>query len=87
MGVRGETLNYWLIQRSTAACLVLIFIITNVFTLILLNFLLFWHIHMGMEEILADYVHHEVIRDCILIILRIFLLVAIKDFCLFFVLY
>lgn len=58
---RRETLNYWLTQRSTAVCLVLILLITNVFFLISFNLLLFWYIHMGMEETLADHVHHEVI--------------------------
>ena len=61
MEARRETLNYWLAQRSTAACLVLILLITNVFTLISFNLLLFRYIHVGMEEILADHVHHEVI--------------------------
>ncbi|KAH6554616.1 hypothetical protein KP509_1Z290700 [Ceratopteris richardii] len=57
-----ETFSYWLSGRITAACLVVIFIITNVLILIsVLNSLLFWYIHMGMEETLADHVHHEVI--------------------------
>ncbi|KAI3676712.1 hypothetical protein L1987_86325 [Smallanthus sonchifolius] len=40
---------------------------------------LFWHINNGMEEILADYVHHEMTRSLILVLMRLFLIVAAKD--------
>nr|YP_009277464.1 succinate dehydrogenase cytochrome subunit 4 [Psilotum nudum]AOH05934.1 succinate dehydrogenase cytochrome subunit 4 [Psilotum nudum] len=81
-----ELSGHWLIQRSTAAFPALTLIIANAPILILLNILLFWHIHVGIEEILADYVHHEVTRNWILILLRILSLVIIKDVFVFFVL-
>lgn len=40
---------------------------------------LFWHINNGMEEILADYVHHEMTRSLVLVMMRLFLIVAAKD--------
>jgi len=40
--------------------LILTILITNVYTLILLNISLFGHIHVGIEEILTYYVHHEI---------------------------
>ncbi|KAI3742972.1 hypothetical protein L1987_60672 [Smallanthus sonchifolius] len=40
---------------------------------------LFWHINNGIEEILADYVHHEMTRSLILVLMRLFLIVAAKD--------
>ncbi|KAI7735178.1 hypothetical protein M8C21_032911 [Ambrosia artemisiifolia] len=43
------------------------------------NLALFWHINNGMEEILADYVHHEMTRSLILVMMRLFLIVAAKD--------
>ena len=60
MKAHKGTNNYWPTQRSTAARLVPILLITNVPTLILFNLLLFRYIHAGMEEIPADHVHHEV---------------------------
>ncbi|GAY69439.1 hypothetical protein CUMW_272010 [Citrus unshiu] len=45
----------------------------------LLNLSLFWHINEGIEEIMADYVHQEMTRNWILIYLRLFLLIVIKD--------
>ncbi len=72
------TLEHWLLQRITAAFLIPTILIANVSTLILLNILLFWHIHVGIKEILVDYVHHEVTRNWILILLRVFCLIIIK---------
>ncbi|XP_071720600.1 uncharacterized protein [Rutidosis leptorrhynchoides] len=48
-------------------------------TTFLPNLALFWHINNGMEEILADYVHHEMTRSLILVLMRLFLIVAAKD--------
>jgi succinate dehydrogenase hydrophobic anchor subunit len=58
---------------------------TIVSTLILLNILLFWHIHVGIEEILIDYVHHEIKKNWILILLRMFCLIIIKYVSFFFI--
>ncbi|KAJ0735116.1 putative fumarate reductase/succinate dehydrogenase, transmembrane subunit [Helianthus annuus] len=43
------------------------------------NLALFWHINNGIEEILADYVHHEMTRSLVLVMMRLFLIVAAKD--------
>nr|AKM98634.1 succinate dehydrogenase subunit 4 [Orthotrichum pulchellum] len=88
MKAHRETLGHWLLQRMTAASLIPTILISNVSTptcLILLNILLFWHIHVGIEEILTDYVHHEITRNWILILFRVFCLIIIKYFFLFFV--
>nr|YP_009277431.1 succinate dehydrogenase cytochrome subunit 4 [Ophioglossum californicum]YP_010439849.1 succinate dehydrogenase cytochrome subunit 4 [Ophioglossum vulgatum]AOH05901.1 succinate dehydrogenase cytochrome subunit 4 [Ophioglossum californicum]UTD44895.1 succinate dehydrogenase cytochrome subunit 4 [Ophioglossum vulgatum] len=79
MEAHRETLGHWLVQRTTAAFSVPTIPIANASTSILLSILLFRHIHIGIKEILADHVHHEVTRNRILILLRIFLLVIIKD--------
>nr|WKW95109.1 succinate dehydrogenase subunit 4 [Apopellia endiviifolia] len=86
--MKNETLGHWLLQRITAASLIPTILIANndVSTPILLNILLLWHIHVGIEEILADHVHHEVTRNWILILLRVFRLIIIKYvflFCVF----
>ncbi|KAH6800077.1 hypothetical protein C2S52_000541 [Perilla frutescens var. hirtella] len=39
----------------------------------------FWHINEGVEEVLADYVHHEMTRAWISIGLRLFVIIMIKD--------
>jgi succinate dehydrogenase hydrophobic anchor subunit len=70
MKAHKETLGHWLLQRMTATTfLVPTILITNVSTLILLNISLFWHIYVGIEDILTDYVHHEITRNWILILL------------------
>jgi succinate dehydrogenase hydrophobic anchor subunit len=60
MKAHRETLRHWLLQRMTAIFLVPTILIANISTLILLNISLLWHIHVGIEEILTDYVHHEI---------------------------
>jgi succinate dehydrogenase hydrophobic anchor subunit len=62
----------------TAIFLVPTILIANVYTLILLNISSLWHVHVGIEEILIDYVHHEITRNWILILLRVFCLIIIK---------
>ena len=49
------------------------------FSILLLNLSLFWHIYKGIEEIMADHVHQEMTRNLILVYLRLFLLIVIKD--------
>jgi len=44
----------------------------------LINIVLFWHFHIGLEEILADYIHHEMTRNLILMWIRILVLVLMK---------
>ena len=78
MQTNRETMTHWLLQRSTALLLIPTILIANVSTLIFLNILLFWHLRIGIEEILADYVHHEVTRNFILMLLRVLILIVIK---------
>lgn len=49
------------------------------FITFLQNISVFWHINVGIEEIMADYVHQEITRKWILVYLRLFLLIVIKD--------
>jgi succinate dehydrogenase hydrophobic anchor subunit len=86
MSTNRDTLVHWLIQRGTAALMIPTFLLANVSALISLNLLLFWHLHIGLEEILADYIHHEVTRNLIVMLLRVLLVVAIKYSFVFFVL-
>nr|QIQ23024.1 succinate:cytochrome c oxidoreductase subunit 4 [Coleochaete scutata] len=71
-------LGHWLLQRITAALLIPTIFLANVSTLILWNILLFWHMHIGIEEILIDYVHNEVIRTWFFVLFRILILLIIK---------
>lgn len=68
-------LGHWFLQRITAVLLISSFFLIG---FILCNILLFWHMHIGIEEILIDYVHNEIIRTSILVLLRILLLLIIK---------
>jgi complement component 1 Q subcomponent-binding protein len=78
MQINRETMAHWLLQRSSALLLIPTILIANVSTLIFLNILLFWHLRIGIEEILADYIHHEVTRNFILMLLRVLILIVIK---------
>ena len=82
-GLRNEsskTKRTGLFQRITAALLLpLIIIYKKVSSTFLPNLSLFWHINEGIEEIMADYVHQEMTRNWILVYLRLFLLIVIKD--------
>nr|WRO38820.1 succinate dehydrogenase subunit 4 [Vaccinium vitis-idaea var. minus] len=80
-GLRNEsskTKRTGLFQRITAAFpLPLIIIYKKVSSTFLPNLSLFWHINEGIEEIMADHVHQT--RNFILVYLRLFLLIVIKD--------
>ena len=79
-----ETLVHWYTQRATALFLIPTLLIANVKTLICLNLVLFWHFRIGLEEILADYIHHDITRNVIYIFLRALILITMKyAFCLF----
>ena len=88
-GLRNEsskTKRIGLFQRITAAFpLPLILIYKKVSSTFLPNLSLFWHINEGIEEIMADHVHQEMTRNWILVYLRLFLLIVIKDVFLFLV--
>ena len=76
-GLRNESLKTkraGLFQRIATAI-----IYKKVFYTFLPNLSLFWHINEGIEEIMVDYVHQEITRNFILVYLRLFLLIVIKD--------
>ncbi|XP_061369637.1 uncharacterized protein LOC133312456 [Gastrolobium bilobum] len=79
-GLRNEspkTKREQLLKVTAAVPLLLIY--PNAYSLLLANFFLFWHISAGIEEILADYVHHEMTREFVSISFRLFLIIAMKD--------
>ncbi|KEH35091.1 putative succinate dehydrogenase (quinone) [Medicago truncatula] len=79
-GLRNQgpkTKREQLLKVTAAVPLLLIY--PNAYSLLAANFFIFWHINAGIEEILADYVHHEMTREFVLISLRLFLIIAIKD--------
>ncbi|XP_011027764.1 PREDICTED: uncharacterized protein At2g39795, mitochondrial-like isoform X2 [Populus euphratica] len=88
-GLRNEsskTKRIVLLQRITAALLIPVIIIyKKVSSIFLPNLFLFRHINEGIKEIMADYVHQEMTRNWILVCLRLFLLIVIKDVFLSFV--
>ncbi|KAI3887295.1 hypothetical protein MKW92_008496 [Papaver armeniacum] len=43
------------------------------------NRAVFWHMNLGMEEILKDYVHQEVTREWVSVYLRVFSVIVMKD--------
>lgn len=72
--------NHWLLQRATAIFLLLIFLCSPSLSqaLLLIIFFLFCHLYLGLEEILSDYVHHELTRELSLLFLKILILVLAK---------
>lgn len=79
-GLRNQgpkTKREQLLKVTAAVPLLLIY--PNAYSLLTANFFVFWHINAGIEEIVADYVHHEMTREFVLISLRLFLIIAIKD--------
>lgn len=80
------SLASWFFQRSTALLIAPIILLcalrfypANVSTFILLNFLVFFHIHFGLKEILADYIHHNVTRNLLFALLQIIIIIAMKN--------
>lgn len=78
MTTTRDTLANWLVQRGTAAVIAPIILVANASTLIFFNILLFLHLHVGIKEILADYIHHEVTRNLLYVLLRIVIIVVMK---------
>jgi succinate dehydrogenase hydrophobic anchor subunit len=71
---------HWLIQRATAISFGPTIILATSIQMALncLNILVLLHIYLGLEEILVDYVHHEVTRNIILILIKVLLLIISK---------
>ncbi|KAL5191907.1 putative mitochondrial protein ymf17 [Glycine soja] len=78
-----KTKREQLLKATAVASLLLIY--PNTYSLLFANFFVFWHLYAGIGEILADYVHHEMTREFVMISLRLFLIIALKDVCLNFV--
>ncbi|KAG5049791.1 hypothetical protein AAZX31_04G162200 [Glycine max] len=78
-----KTKREQLLKATAVASLLLIY--PNTYSLLFANFFVFWHLYAGIGEILADYVHHEMTREFVMISLRLFLIMALKDVCLNFV--
>jgi succinate dehydrogenase hydrophobic anchor subunit len=77
---------HWLSQRSTAILILFTLLLASFsFFLFALSIFVFWHLYLGLEEILADYVHNEIIGNLFLKLLQIFLLVNLKYFIVFFI--
>ncbi|PNY13807.1 succinate dehydrogenase subunit 4, partial [Trifolium pratense] len=67
-GLRNQgpkTKREQLLKVTAAVPLLLIY--PNAYSLLAANFFVFWHINAGIEEIVADYVHHEMTREFVLI--------------------
>lgn len=84
--LNSQPIKHWLTQRGTAIVILLTLLLApfSVFAFVL-TFSLFWHLYLGLEEILADYIHNEVIGILIITLLRIFLLFNLKYALVFFV--
>ncbi len=81
--------THWLIQRATAVFILLTLFIAPSLdqALLCLNLLIFLHLFLGLEEIFSDYVHHEITRNLILMLLRIFILIIAKYAFVFFLIH
>ena len=75
--VGPKTKREQLLKATAAVPLLLIY--PNAYSMLLANLFVFWHISAGIEEILADYVHHEMTREFVLISFKLFLIIAMKD--------
>ena len=73
------SLASWFVQRSTALLIAPIIILSNVSTFVFFTFLVFFHIHFGLREILADYIHHNVTRNLLFALLQIIIIIALKN--------
>jgi len=77
--INKEPLTHWLLQRSTAILLIPTFLSATPSSLIVLNIVMFWHAHIGISEIVADYVHNAVTRVFVGILIQVVILIAMKE--------
>ncbi|RYR46772.1 hypothetical protein Ahy_A07g032587 isoform C [Arachis hypogaea] len=75
--VGPKTKREQLLKATALVPLLLIF--PNAYSMLAANLFVFWHISAGIEEILADYVHHEMTRNYVVIAFKLFLIIAMKD--------
>ena len=78
--INKEPLTHWLLQRSTAIVLIPTLLSATLSSMIFLNIAMFWHAHIGISEILADYVHNSVTRVFVGTLLQVVIFIAMKDF-------
>lgn len=82
-----KPITHWLTQRATAVfTLILLLLAPAWFLLLGVSISVFWHLYLGLEEILADYIHNELIENFFLLLLQILIFVLVKSFFLFFIL-
>ena len=83
----SRPVTHWLFQRSTAILILSTFLFAPISLVLFgLNIFVFWHLYLGLEEILADYVHNELIGNLFLKLLTILVIICIKFVFVFFVL-
>jgi succinate dehydrogenase hydrophobic anchor subunit len=76
---RSGPITHWLIQRFTAILILITLFLAPVwFILLALNVLVFSHLYLGLEEILADYIHSDLVGNLFLTLLKILILICIK---------
>jgi succinate dehydrogenase hydrophobic anchor subunit len=74
-----HTLPNWLIQRATASVMTLTLLFGNTKNLCLsLSLIVFVHLSIGLQEILADYIHHEITRHLVSTMVLVFIIILIK---------
>lgn len=82
----SRPITHWLTQRISAIFILILFLLGPArFLLVSINILVFLHLYLGLEEILADYIHNELIESLFLILLKLLIFIAIKYAFLFFV--
>jgi succinate dehydrogenase hydrophobic anchor subunit len=80
-------ITHWLSQRGTGILLLFTLLLAPVSLVIpFFTILVFWHLYLGIEEIFADYIHSDFLRNFVLILLRILILITVKYVFVYFVL-
>lgn len=75
----SRPVTHWLFQRSTAILILSTFLFAPISLVLFgLNIFVFWHLYLGLEEILADYVHNEAVSQLFLKLLIIVIIISIK---------
>ena len=83
----SKPITHWLAQRISAIFILILLLLAPAWFLLFgINVLVFLHLYLGLEEILADYIHNELIENLFLIFLKLFIFITIKYAFLFFVL-
>jgi len=76
--------SQWHIQRITAFMMLPLWLSLHCNVLSFLMTILPFHIHMGLLEIIEDYVHNDTAKEYCIWILRLWVLISVKVFLLSF---